>query len=293
MLRLASWRAGWAVSGSDQGWRMPENYYCPRPEVPSAVILLNNGISESNVKSVLQWWCNASIRICVDGATNHFHHLMWQQQGATACHCPCPLPDVISGDFDSIQPDLLKLYSAEGVTIVPTPDQDETDFTKAVRVAAGLIRERQTSMNHILVVAGSNNNRFDHVLAIVATLYKAYQITSTPVVVVWGGSLFWVLGAGQHRIQVPAELCRNPSSSWCGLVPVGQAATATTTGLKWNLDHQTLAFGQLVSTSNTYQLPPGGGDVTVTTSGPLLWTMGWMTEPGLFKRKYSELQNGF
>ncbi|MPC14743.1 thiamine pyrophosphokinase 1 [Portunus trituberculatus] len=213
----------------------PENYYCPRPEVHSAVILLNNGISEANVKSVLQWWCNASLRICVDGATNHFHHLMWQQQGAAACHCPCPLPDVISGDFDSIQPDLLKLYSAEGVTIVPTPDQNETDFTKAVRVAASLIRERQTSVNHILVVAGSNNNRFDHVLAIVATLYKAYQITSTPVVVVWGGSLFWVLGAGRHRIQVSAELCCNPSSSWCGLVPVGQAATATTTGLKWNL----------------------------------------------------------
>lgn len=36
----------------------PENFYCPHPEVHSAVILLNNGISEDNVKSVLQWWCN-------------------------------------------------------------------------------------------------------------------------------------------------------------------------------------------------------------------------------------------
>ena len=64
---------------------------------------------------------------------------------------------------------------------------------------------------------------------------QADEIMSAPVVVVSGGSLFWVLRAGQHRIQVPSELCIDPSSSWCGLVPVGQPATATTTGLKWNL----------------------------------------------------------
>lgn len=278
----------------------PRNYYSPTPELPYAVILLNKALSEDNLKSVMHWWCHASVRLCVDGATNTFHQLMYHHQpspppppGTTnTTHHPCPLPDVISGDFDSILPNLLKLYAAKGVSIVPTPDQDETDFTKALRVLADLLKKQQSGVSHILVMAGSNNNRFDHVLAIVATLYKAQEILSVPVVVVWGGSLFWVLTAGRHRIQVPPELCLDSSDSWCGLVPVGQPATVTTTGLKWNLDEQTLAFGQLVSTSNTYQLPPCGGEVTVTTSGPLLWTMGWMVEPSSFKTEHSQLQNG-
>ncbi|KAG0729432.1 thiamine pyrophosphokinase 1 [Chionoecetes opilio] len=280
----------------------PRKYYSPPPGLPYAVVLLNKGVSEANLKEVSQWWRNAKVRLCVDGATNTFHRLMQQQQveqeqvdsstsasivTSNGCHGPCPLPDVISGDFDSVWPDLLKLYAAKGVRIVPTPDQDETDFTKALRVLVSLLKEQQTGVSHILVMAGSNNNRFDHVLAIVATLYKACEMATTPVVVVWGGSLFWVLQPGQHRIQVPPELCREPSASWCGLVPVGQPATATTTGLKWNLDHQTLAFGALVSTSNTFHLPPGGGEATVTTSGPLLWTMGWPVVHGPSKAECS------
>lgn len=54
-------------------------------------------------------------------------------------------------------------------------------------------------------------------------------------VVVSGGSLFWVLRPGRHSIRVTGDLCHHPSASWCGLVPVGQPATLTTTGLKWNI----------------------------------------------------------
>ncbi|XP_050734250.1 thiamin pyrophosphokinase 1-like isoform X2 [Eriocheir sinensis] len=259
----------------------PRDYYDPLPELPYAVILLNKGITKANVGNVRQWWCSAHLRVCVDGATNEFHHLMHQQQESTTASplVSCPLPDVISGDFDSALPDLLKIYATKGVRIVPTPDQDETDFTKALWVLTGLLEEQQTAVSHILVVAGSDDNRFDHIMGIVATLYKACETMSSPVVVVSGGSLFWVLRAGQHSIRVPGESCHHPSASWCGLVPVGHPATVTTTGLKWNVDHQTLAFGRLVSTSNTYNLPPGGGEVTVTTSAPILWTMGWKAEP--------------
>lgn len=86
----------------------------------------------------------------MDGATNAFHRLMHQQQGSTtAASSPasCPLPDVISGDFDSAHPVLLQIYASKGVRIVPTPDQDETDFTKALRVLAGLLEERKTAVS--------------------------------------------------------------------------------------------------------------------------------------------------
>lgn len=69
---------------------------------------------------------------------------------ASCPHSSTPLPDLISGDFDSIHPELLKLYESLGVTIVPTPNQNETDFTKAVRVLATHVKERGIKVKLLL-----------------------------------------------------------------------------------------------------------------------------------------------
>jgi thiamine pyrophosphokinase len=44
-----------------------------------------------------------------------------------------PLPDLITGDFDSIDKEALDFYETHSqVPIIPTPDQNYTDFTKAL-----------------------------------------------------------------------------------------------------------------------------------------------------------------
>lgn len=43
-----------------------------------------------------------------------------------------PVPDLITGDFDSADQDHVEYFRALGARVVATPDQDHTDFTKAL-----------------------------------------------------------------------------------------------------------------------------------------------------------------
>ena len=63
----------------------------------------------------------------------------------------------------------------------------------------------------------------------------------------------------------------------CGLVPLssggsaGKATIATTSGLKWNLKEQELAFGSIISTCNQLDLASGPEEVRIELSHPALW----------------------
>lgn len=43
---------------------------------------------------------------------------------------------MVSGDFDSANKEHFKKLESNNVTVVPTPDQDHTDFTKALHELA-------------------------------------------------------------------------------------------------------------------------------------------------------------
>ncbi|KAK9710844.1 thiamine pyrophosphokinase, variant 2 [Basidiobolus ranarum] len=109
---------------------------------PFAVIVLNQPIPHKDTifKHI---WKTASIRLCADGGTNRLHDTF---AGTEDLHHY--IPDYITGDFDSLRPEVKEFYEKKGVIIQKNEDQDSTDFTKCVNI----IREKEKERSGILVI---------------------------------------------------------------------------------------------------------------------------------------------
>ncbi|XP_038058379.1 thiamin pyrophosphokinase 1-like [Patiria miniata] len=226
-----------------------------------ALILLNQPMVALR-QQLKVLWSRSVLKAVADGGSNRLYECMMGNHQSY-------IPDLITGDFDSIRPEILLYYKRRGAKIIQTPDQDYTDFTKCLRLVLDTIQCNKLSVDTI-VVLGAFGQRFDQTLANVNTLYEANVNTKIPVYLLADRSLGCLLRPGKHVIEVNTGL----EDSWCGLVPIGnKCRQVTTTGLKWNLDHQPMQFGGLISTSNTYA--EGAEKVTVQTDQPLFWTMGF------------------
>ena len=251
----------------------PRKLWSPNPS-KYALVVLNTNIS--NQDRLIQLWNHASFRVLVDGAANNWFKLSQvRKENITE-----PIPDLITGDFDSINPDIRKYYEAKVpiCQVIETPNQDFTDFTKALQqIPKNILKQKDIEEIYTFAEYGG---RLDHIFGFFETLFQARNIPKLPpVFIVSSYTTDWLLQPGKHSIclhddsvhTLKQDFHTDNQNNHCGIIPIGETCTEMiTTGLKWNINRkQNLAFGTLVSTSNEFI----DKVVIIETNKPVIWTM--------------------
>jgi thiamine pyrophosphokinase len=136
------------------------------------------------------------------------------------------VPHELVGDMDSIT--ALDLTDARDSNINITQFSTDKDLTDTEIAIASAIARNST---HITVVSGGGD-RFDHVLGMVHSLASCALTVDTTLLI------------GTARISYAAytkefRITTKPGNT-ISLIPIGGAATVTTTGLQWELNNDTL-----------------------------------------------------
>lgn len=76
---------------------------------------------------------SAQVNVTVDGGTYRWLHYL-EEQGIDLLNGNNTeyVPNLITGDMDSCSPLILEKLKSMGSMIIKTPDQDHTDYTKAL-----------------------------------------------------------------------------------------------------------------------------------------------------------------
>lgn len=158
---------------------------------------------------------------------------------------------------------VLNHYNTLGTRVIKDPDQNANDFQKALAISNSVRNDPILPT----VVIGGYGGRMDQTLGNLNTLYSAAQQHQD---ILWlePSNLVLALSPGRHHISIDPSR-EGPT---CGLIPIGHPVqTVSTEGLRWNLDEQSLSYGNggLVSSSNEVLEQT----FVVETSHPLIWTL--------------------
>lgn len=178
-------------------------------KIKKAFILLN-GLEPAVFPNLSEY----NIVCAIDGAYNHF-----EKNNI--------FPDLVTGDFDSIN------TIPNTVEVVNTPDQNYTDFDKALLI----LKDR--GYFHIDVYGGSGKEH-DHFLGNIST---AIQWKNTLKITFFDdfGTYFFI----EKSFEI-----NNIKNRTISLIPLPTATNISTKGLKYALKNEDLIFGERIGTRN-------------------------------------------
>ncbi|MBC8141312.1 MAG: thiamine diphosphokinase [Armatimonadetes bacterium] len=149
------------------------------------------------------------------------------------------LPNVVTGDFDSLSEGDLNYLGASGATIVPTPDQNYTDFDKALSWV------RETYPDPVIAVFGATGGRLDHSYSVLSAIIK-HGVSG-------GADICLVDATGETRPVRGGELLIQSDDlpgRVLSLLAFGVVRRLTLTGVRWTLTGETIAPGVRDGTLN-------------------------------------------
>ena len=113
-----------------------------------------------NEKHLVNLWNNATYKITVDGGTNRWYKIANNfEKNYNIPETTQIIPDLISGDLDSIDSDVLNFFK-DKCEVINTPDQNYTDFTKTIQ----LISAQNTVEVDYIVAFSEHSGRLDQIL---------------------------------------------------------------------------------------------------------------------------------
>ncbi|MFH0733701.1 MAG: thiamine diphosphokinase [bacterium] len=161
--------------------------------------------------------------VCADGGANNLFKLNI-------------IPKFIIGDLDSIRPDVLDYYSSK-TKVIKVKDQNSTDIEKCLNK---LIKLNYSEA----VLLSCTGNRLDHSLGNLSIMYKYAESIKTHLV--HQKSFLSIFNNKISLDTTPGEII-----SFFGINPIIKIST---TGLKYNLNNETITFGFRESISNKAML---------------------------------------
>jgi len=207
------------------------------------VVLLCNGPLEGDAAlRAVAFARDADLLVGVDGGA-----AKWLTLGI--------VPHLVTGDFDSLTPEVLGALAAGGARIHPTPDQDFTDLDKAL---SHVLSEEGASGVRIF---GATGGRLDHTFAVLSALIK-YGRSGADIRLVDHIGETWLVD-GETTISgetLPGRIV--------SLLALGEVTGIHTTGVRWPLEGESLQPGVRDGTSNeatetTITVRVGAGDLLV------------------------------
>jgi thiamine pyrophosphokinase len=173
-------------------------------------------------------------------------------------------PDLLVGDFDSIQPQTLNAYRASGVEIIAVdPYKDETDL----ELALTLLQNRGFTA---VIATNVLGGRLDHELASLGVLARA-QALSPILIDDTTIAIFLSAEAPRKRIALgmlfDAEKSESPPIS---ILPLTASATVIAHGFEWPLNNESLRPLDARGVSNLITAPDAYVELTHGTAAIII-----------------------